>query len=109
MKSNKVKILSFIGGLAFFSIVATILITKNDRLKREVELQASSLLEASRNVVTQVQFVTEKVNRIKSEINTAKSLSNNEQDQKALLAESYDNAWNDAEIRASEFVRNKES
>lgn len=104
MKSKKVRILSFIGGLAFFSIIATALIVKNDKLRAELERQASTLLNTSKRLLDQAQFVVGKIEKISGETKIAKKNSNINGEKKLSSADRYDAMWELIEVQKAEHL-----
>jgi hypothetical protein len=107
MKNKKTQILSFVGGLVFFSVVAAVLLAKNEKLRKEIESQANSLLETSKSVIGQVQFVAEKVGKISGELKTVNANSNSEEASQKALSDGYDSLWQETEEQALEYSNNK--
>jgi hypothetical protein len=108
MKNKKTQILSFVGGLVFFSVVAVVLLAKNEKLRSEIEAQANSLLETSKNVIGQVQFVAEKIGRISGELKTVNADSNNVGASQGALTDGYDSLWQEAEEQAQEYLKDNQ-
>jgi hypothetical protein len=57
MKTKQTELLAFVGGLVFFTVLAGIVISRDGRIRREVENQARSLLRISRDALEQAQAV----------------------------------------------------
>jgi hypothetical protein len=53
-KSNN-NVLSFVGGVIIFSVLIGIVMSKNERLRREVETQLQGLLTTSGHLIRQLQ------------------------------------------------------
>lgn len=98
----KTRILSFIGGLVFFSTVATVLIVRNEGLRKEFKAQAGKLVDTGRSVVGQMQVVVNRVGRISNELNSAKQNSNIENVENLALTEGYDALWTETELKSKE-------
>lgn len=64
MSEKKAKVLSFIGGLVFISVVAGVLLYKNDRIRAEFEEQVTSLLKTTGSALGQIRFFVSKVENI---------------------------------------------
>ena len=97
MNEKKVKAASFIGGLVFFSIVVGVVLVKNDRIRAEVEEQASILLKTTKSAINQIQFVVSKVGKITGESNNAKLNSSTDSSFVLSQKDQYDAKWSSLE------------
>ena len=93
MNEKKIKAASFVGGLVFFSIVVGVVLVKNERIRAEVEEQASILLKTTRSAISQIQFVVSKIGKITGESKSAKQNSNNDSALAASQGDKYDALW----------------
>ena len=101
---NKTKVLSFIGGLVFFSVAATVLIAKNAGLRKELSEQTGQIIETGKSVVGQVQVVIDRVGRITEELQTAKQNNNIEIVDNTALTEGYNALWADTERKNEQYT-----
>jgi hypothetical protein len=104
MSIKKTEVLSFAGGLVFFSVVAGVLLSKNSRIRTEVEEQLQGFLSASRDILQQVQFIAMKMSKIAGEVKTANETNNLEEGPIALLPDSYDTLWRVVEAQNRDFA-----
>ena len=97
MSEKQKKVVSFIGGLVFFSVVVGVLLVKNERIRAEVEEQATSLLKTTKSAVSQIQFVIAKIEKISGGNNSAQPNSNNATQRGSQKPEQYDELWSSIE------------
>ena len=93
MNEKKIKAASFVGGLVFFSIVVGVVLVKNERIRAEVEEQASILLKTTKSAISQIQFVVSKIGKITGEGKSAISNSNNDNTPVISQGDKYDAQW----------------
>jgi hypothetical protein len=56
MRGKRTEILAFIGGLVFFTVLAGIVVSRDNRIREELENQAQKLLRISRDAMDQAQL-----------------------------------------------------
>jgi hypothetical protein len=61
MKKKRAELLSFVGGVVFFTVLVGIVVGRNDRIRNELENQAQSLLRVSRDALDQAQVIVARV------------------------------------------------
>jgi hypothetical protein len=99
MGIKKTDILTFAGGLMFFSVVVGVVVSKNDRIRNEIEEQVEGFLSVGRNVLQQLRFVVAKVSKLTGGAEIA-SVNNTINEQGAdALSEDYDALWQAAETQ----------
>ena len=105
MNNKQKTIVSFVGGLVFFSAIVGVVLLKNERLRKEIEEQATILLETTRSIVSQIQIIVVKAGKIVNDNKIAKENSNNDEAPVALEADIYDAQWGIVESQNQEFVK----
>jgi hypothetical protein len=97
MDDKQTKVLSFVGGLVFFAIVAGVVISKDEGIRNEIQEQAKSLLKTSKKALQQLQFVVSKVGKLTGESKNA-IVNNNIVDESGKpVNDGYDALWERAE------------
>ena len=91
MSEKQIKVVSFIGGLVFFSIVVGVVLMKNERIRAEVEEQAMSLLKTTKSAIGQAQFLVSKVGMMTGEKKA--SQSNSDKTEMATQKDTYEALW----------------
>jgi hypothetical protein len=99
MSKKETKILSFVGGLIFFSVVAGILISNDDKIRAEIQEQAKGLLKTSKKALQQLQYVVSKVGKLTGDLKSEKETSNLNSPQTEPITDSYDTLWVQAEAQ----------
>ena len=93
MSEKQIRVVSFVGGLVFFSIVVGVLLARNERIRSEVEEQTMSLLKTTKSAVSQIQFVVSKIGRFTNDSNNARRNSNIDDLTTTLEDKEYDELW----------------
>jgi hypothetical protein len=107
---KKTKVLSFIGGCVFFSILVGVLLTRNDKLRKEVEEQARGVLNVSREFLRHAQTIVGGVGAMAGTPKIAKKSSNIEEDEKSPQRsprDPYDDLWRHAETQNAAQVKSR--
>jgi hypothetical protein len=97
---KKTDILTFVGGLVFFSVVVGVIISKNDRIRSEIEEQVEGFLGVGQTILQQLRFVVAKVERITSELKIANNNSTIVEQKTAPPPDDYDALWQAVEANA---------
>jgi hypothetical protein len=97
-KQARVEALSLLGGIVFFSVVVGIAVSRNERVKAEIDSQIKGFLETTRKALSQYQQLIQKVNSITTGIKSVTQNSNNQTTQSAVpqqlnAADKYDLLW----------------
>ena len=58
------RLLSFVGGLVFFTAVMAVVVYKDEGVRQELGAQAKSLLKTSKDAVQQLRFVVGKMGKL---------------------------------------------
>jgi hypothetical protein len=109
MSEKKLHILSFVGGLVFLSVLAAILLSKGSEIREEVESQVQGVLNTSKEILRQAQFVVVKVGEITNEIKGVDESNTTENDPTALLSDGYDSLWQSVEAQSKARVKSRPS
>jgi hypothetical protein len=104
---NKAKVLSFIGGCVFFSVLVGVLLTRNDKLRNEVEEQARGVLNVSREILQHAQTIVGNIGGIAGTPKIAKKSSNLEAESQLLASDPYDTLWRSAETQNAIHVKSR--
>jgi hypothetical protein len=64
---SKLHALSMLGGVVFFSVVVALAVSRNERVREEVDAQVKSFLETTRLALSQYQRLVLKIKRITTE------------------------------------------
>jgi hypothetical protein len=107
MSEKETKILSFVGGLVFFTVVAGVLISQDDKIREEIKEQANSLLKTSKKVLQQLQYVVTKVSKLTSDVKSDKQNSNIEDKPATSSSNEYDSLWEQAEQQNVAVLQNR--
>ena len=62
-REHQDKLLSFVGGLVFFTVVMAVVVYKDEDVRQELGTQAKSLLKTSKEALQQVRFVAGKIGK----------------------------------------------
>ncbi|MDR1015062.1 MAG: hypothetical protein LBL86_08835 [Coriobacteriales bacterium] len=95
MSEKNAKMLSFVGGLLFFSVVAASLLRNDDILRANLTEQAQGYLRISKEILRRASLVLSKAGAGVSE--SAKGNSNFKKGSVVAPADEYDRAWGQAE------------
>ena len=57
MDKKKAKVLSFVGGIVFMSVIAGVLLCKNEKIRIELEEQIDSFLQSGKELAHQLEHV----------------------------------------------------
>jgi hypothetical protein len=109
MSEKKLHILSFVGGLVFLSVLAAILLSKSSEIREEVERQVQGILNTSKDILRQAQFVVVKVGEITNEIKGIDDSNITEDEPTALLSDGYDRLWQSVEAQSRARVKSHPS
>jgi len=93
MNEKQLKIVSFIGGLVFFSIVVGVVLVKNERIRAEVEEQTMNILKTTKGAIGQIQYLVSKVEKMTGENKSTKQGSSATESSIAVNEETYDALW----------------
>jgi hypothetical protein len=104
---KKAKVLSFIGGCVFFSVLVGVLLTRNDKLRQEVEEQVRGVLGVSREILRQAQTVVGNVGAMTGASKIVKKSSNLDEDAQFLECDPYDELWRLAETQNAAQVKSR--
>jgi len=105
MSEKQIKVISFIGGLVFFSIVVGVVLMKNERIRAEVEEQAMSLLKTTKSAINQAQYLVSKVGVVTGEKKAAQANSNKTEAENMVEKDKYASLWESAESQVGGFVK----
>jgi hypothetical protein len=107
MKTTQMKILSFIGGLLFASVVVGVLLIKNENIREEVEDQAQSFLGISRNALKQLQSVLSTTGAMLGTAKIANQTSNLDFYKNAPVSKDYEDLWQATQTQSNAYVKNR--
>jgi len=93
MRGKQIEVISFVGGLVFFSVVVGIVLVKNERIRTEVEEQAMSLLKTTKNALNQAQFLISKVGMVTGERKASFAGSHKTDVEAAMQGDAYEALW----------------
>jgi hypothetical protein len=102
---KKTSSLAFVGGLIFASIAAGVILTKNEGIRTELETQAKSLLNTSREFLRKLHLTDNVLGKLFSDHKTANYNSTIETSHapgpKTVLPDAYNSLWQEAERQNS--------
>jgi hypothetical protein len=90
---HKERFLSFVGGALAFSVVLGVIVSKDERIRQELQKQAKRFLEASKKVLAQYEGFVGTINNIRGQSNNAKDPSGLTNGRKALPGDEYEQQW----------------
>jgi hypothetical protein len=99
MSIKKTDILTFVGGLVFFSVVVGVIISKNDKIRSEIEGQAEGFLGVGRNALQQLESIITRISKITGEQKIANKNSTIENQDSSALPDDYDTLWQAVETQ----------
>jgi hypothetical protein len=105
MNKKKARVLSFIGGCVFFSVVVGVLLFKNEALRKDAEEQLRGALNVSRELVRQAQYAVGKLGSITGAPEIAKESSNIGAAEGISPQDAYDALWRSAEAGSEAHVK----
>jgi hypothetical protein len=101
MSDKEAKVLSFVGGVIFFSVVAVVVLSKDEGLRNEVKAQTQSLLKTSKKALQQFQSAVSKVGKLTGGIKSVKKNSNLDPEGEGVspVESSYNAQWEQVQQR----------
>jgi len=90
---TKEKILSFVGGTVVFSVVLGVVVSKDERIRLEIQKQARRFLETSKGVLGQYENLADTIKKFTGQAKNAKETSNLMKGKRALLGDEYERQW----------------
>jgi hypothetical protein len=104
---KKTKVLSFIGGCVFFSVLVGVLLTRNDKLRKEVEEQVRGVLNVSREFLQHAQTIVGGVGAMAGTPKIAKKSSNLGERPQLPAGDPYDALWRSVETQNTAHVKSR--
>lgn len=101
---KETRMLSFVGGLVFFSVVAVLILNKDEALCNEIQAQTKSLLTTSKKALQQFQSAVTKIGKLTEDVKSVRENSKLEGEgvnSAADRADKYDSLWEQVERQAS--------
>jgi hypothetical protein len=97
VSKKQTKVLSFISGLLFFSVVTLVLIRNDREIRDELESQAKDLLKVSKTALGQAQTLVSRVSVLMGKPEIDKESSNLRRTPTQSQPNDYDSLWEQAE------------
>jgi hypothetical protein len=109
MSDKRIAILSFVGGLVFLSVLTTILLNNNGSIRAEVEGQARSFLDTSKEALRQMRLAVAKLGVLTGGGQADREDDTDEQSPTFFLSDGYDSLWQPIEAQNKAYVKSHPS
>jgi hypothetical protein len=101
------KLLSFVGGLVFFTAIMAVVVYKDEDVRQELGTQAKGLLKTSKEAIQQVRFVAGRLGKVIRGVTRDKDGEDAAVDGKGEEPRQYDGAWAAYESQNPDHVKNR--
>lgn len=102
------KLLSFLGGILVFSVVLGIVVSKDERIRQEIQKQIRRFLETSKDVLVQYENLAKRINKFAGQAKNAKKSGKLEDNKNSLDGDDYEQQWAALEGEATRYTHTSE-
>ncbi|MDR1421394.1 MAG: hypothetical protein LBI64_00830 [Coriobacteriales bacterium] len=96
-KQSSARMFSLFGGVVFFSVVVALAVSRNERLRQEVDAQIQAFLKTTKNALIQYQQLVQKMGAITNGIKSVTHKNDSEAPKALPAANNYDLMWEQLE------------